>query len=159
MVSSYVGSVPIGVIIDAILFGTALLTMAAARFLPEHHDKPRYKKRRVRIGSRCRDAFSQIGSGAGDCAPAPSHTTGRTVFRIQRLDSAAPPGAARSDGIFHQILVHCFRSEGSQSLGLATAALAPPRLHRFEPRRTRDGDRSCHAPCPRVTRPPLQSLL
>ena len=37
MVSSFVGSVPIGVIIDAILFGTALLTMAAARFLPEHH--------------------------------------------------------------------------------------------------------------------------
>ena len=27
-----------------------------------------------------------IGSGAGDCAPAPSHTTGRAVFRIRRLD-------------------------------------------------------------------------
>ena len=30
-----------------------------------------------------------IGSGAGDCAPAPSHTTGHTVFRIRRLDPAA----------------------------------------------------------------------
>jgi hypothetical protein len=28
-----------------------------------------------------------IGSGAGDCAPAPSHTTGRAVFRIRRLAS------------------------------------------------------------------------
>ena len=26
-------------------------------------------------------------SGAGDCAPAPSHTTGRTVFSIRRLES------------------------------------------------------------------------
>ena len=32
-----------------------------------------------------------IGSGTGDCAPAPSHTTGRTVFRIRRLDPAAVP--------------------------------------------------------------------
>ena len=30
-----------------------------------------------------------IGSSAGDCAPAPSHTTGRAVFRIRRLNSAA----------------------------------------------------------------------
>ena len=28
-----------------------------------------------------------IGSSAGDCAPAPSHTTGRTVFSIRRLES------------------------------------------------------------------------
>ena len=28
-----------------------------------------------------------IGSGAGDCAPAPSHTTGHTVFSIRRLES------------------------------------------------------------------------
>ena len=40
-----------------------------------------------------------IGSGTGDCAPAPSHTTGRTVFRIRRLDPAAYLLAARSDGI------------------------------------------------------------
>jgi len=32
-----------------------------------------------------------IGAGTGDCAPAPSHTTGRTVFRIRRLDPAAVP--------------------------------------------------------------------
>ena len=38
-------------------------------------------------------------SGAGDCAPAPSHTTGRTVFRIRRLDPAAYLLAAISDGI------------------------------------------------------------
>ncbi|MBM3823883.1 MAG: hypothetical protein FJ404_13530 [Verrucomicrobia bacterium] len=41
-----------------------------------------------------------IGSGAGDCAPAPSHTTGRAVFRIRRLNAAAlHTVAARSDGI------------------------------------------------------------
>jgi len=41
-----------------------------------------------------------IGSGAGDCAPAPSHTTGRAVFRIRRLNAAALyTVAARSDGI------------------------------------------------------------
>ena len=32
-------------------------------------------------------AAHSIGSGAGDCAPAPSHTTGRTVFSIRRLES------------------------------------------------------------------------
>ena len=41
-----------------------------------------------------------IGSSAGDCAPAPSHTTGRAVFRIRRLNAAALyTVAARSDGI------------------------------------------------------------
>ena len=41
-----------------------------------------------------------IGSGAGDCAPAPSHTTGHAVFRIRRLNAAAlHTVAARSDGI------------------------------------------------------------
>jgi hypothetical protein len=41
-----------------------------------------------------------IGSGAGDCAPAPSHTTGRAGFRIRRLNAAALyTEAARSDGI------------------------------------------------------------
>jgi hypothetical protein len=43
MVSSFVGSVPIGVIIDVILFGSALLAMFAARFLPEHHSSPETK--------------------------------------------------------------------------------------------------------------------
>jgi hypothetical protein len=43
MVSSFVGSVPIGVIIDAILFCSALLAMAAARFLPEQHLSPETK--------------------------------------------------------------------------------------------------------------------
>ncbi len=32
-------------------------------------------------------AADWIGSSAGDCAPAPSHTTGRTVFSIRRLES------------------------------------------------------------------------
>ena len=41
-----------------------------------------------------------IGSGAGDCAPAPSHTTGRAFGRIRRLNAAAfYVAAARSDGI------------------------------------------------------------
>ena len=43
MVSSFVGSIPIGVIIVAILFGSALLSMGAARFLPEHHLTPETK--------------------------------------------------------------------------------------------------------------------
>jgi hypothetical protein len=43
MVSSFVGVVPIGMIIDAILFGSALLAIAAARFLPEHHLSPETK--------------------------------------------------------------------------------------------------------------------
>ena len=34
---------------------------------------------------------ASIGSGDGDCAPAPSHTTGHTVFRIRRLDPATLP--------------------------------------------------------------------
>jgi len=41
--SSFVGPVPIGVIIVAILFGTALLAMAAARFLPDGHLSPEIK--------------------------------------------------------------------------------------------------------------------
>ena len=44
-------------------------------------------------------AFLTIGSGDGDCVPAPSHTTGRTLFRIRRLDPAAYLLAARCDGI------------------------------------------------------------
>jgi len=56
------------------------------------------------------------------------------------------------------MLVHRFRSEGSQSVRLATAASAPLRLHRFWPSRTRGGDRSCHAPRLRVTRLSLQFL-
>src|SRR5512135_1306544 len=45
-------------------------------------------------------ALRSIGSGAGDCAPAPSHTTGRAVFRIRRLNAAALyTVAARSDGM------------------------------------------------------------
>ena len=40
------------------------------------------------VPQRFRDVDgSVIGSGAGDCAPAPSHTTGRTVFSIRRLES------------------------------------------------------------------------
>lgn len=33
-------------------------------------------------------SIATIGSGARDCAPAPSHTTGRAVFRIRRLEHA-----------------------------------------------------------------------
>ena len=54
-----------------------------------------------------------IGSGTGDCAPAPSHTTGRTVFRIRRLDPAAyscrkARQTAEIDGL--PFLVHRFLS-------------------------------------------------
>jgi len=41
----------------------------------------------VRAPGLQRGGFTEvIGSGAGDCAPAPSHTTVRAVFRIRRLD-------------------------------------------------------------------------
>jgi hypothetical protein len=39
-----------------------------------------------RVGMKRR--LRSIGSGAGDCAPAPSHTTERAVFSIRRLDPA-----------------------------------------------------------------------
>ena len=43
----------------------------------------------ILAGAGCADRrrLQSIGSGAGDCAPAPSHTTGRTVFSIRRLES------------------------------------------------------------------------
>jgi hypothetical protein len=41
--SSFVGLVPIGVIIVAILFGSAVLAMIVAGFLPEHHLSPETK--------------------------------------------------------------------------------------------------------------------
>ncbi|HKM63877.1 MAG TPA: hypothetical protein VJY39_15440 [Acidisphaera sp.] len=37
VVSSFAGSFPIGVVIVAIMFGSAMLAMAAARLLPEQH--------------------------------------------------------------------------------------------------------------------------
>lgn len=43
MVNSFVGSVPIGVIIDSILFGSALLAIAAAPFCPSIILAPRQK--------------------------------------------------------------------------------------------------------------------
>ena len=54
MVSGFVGIVPIGMIIDAILFGSALLAIAAARILPEHH------LRKVCTG-RCYGAIGRSG--------------------------------------------------------------------------------------------------
>jgi len=41
-------------------------------------------------GTRMRQMWGRIhiGWSAGDCAPAPSHTTGRAVFRIRRLNPA-----------------------------------------------------------------------
>jgi uncharacterized membrane protein YoaK (UPF0700 family) len=35
----------------------------------------------------------RIGSSDGDCAPSPSHTTGRAVFRIRRLNPASHPAS------------------------------------------------------------------
>src|SRR6266853_5948806 len=50
---------------------------------------PRRKSRvRPHDGGDVALCKGMIGSGAGDCAPAPSHTTGRAVFRIWRLDRA-----------------------------------------------------------------------
>ncbi|HEY5914694.1 MAG TPA: hypothetical protein VJA21_29235, partial [Verrucomicrobiae bacterium] len=41
------------------------------------------------VSHEYRLSLGSIGSGAEDCASAPSHTTGRAVFRIQRLNAAA----------------------------------------------------------------------
>jgi hypothetical protein len=41
------------------------------------------------VKSIVRTSLALIGSGAGDCAPAPSHTTGHAVCRIRRLNAAA----------------------------------------------------------------------
>ena len=72
---------------------------------------------RLLTGPRCTE---MIGSGTGDCAPAPSHTTGRTVFRIRRLDPAAVP-TRRKTGRPPTIdrlpcLVHRFLSGWTQHL-------------------------------------------
>ena len=54
---------------------------------------------RLEVGGTAGRKSGRIGSGAGDCAPAPSHTTGRAVFRIRRLNAATIyMGAARSEG-------------------------------------------------------------
>ena len=103
-----------------------------------------------------------IGSGAGDCAPAPSHTTGRAVFRIRRLNAAALyVVAARSDGITNPwrpktaLLRAVCRPSGSRtslsverpagsgglrSLGLMAASPLRPRSP------VQGRDRSCRAP-------------
>jgi ferredoxin len=50
-----------------------------------------YPHRRRGIGAVVGSAnlsIAVIGSGDGDCAPPPSHTTGRAVFRIRRLKPA-----------------------------------------------------------------------
>ena len=60
-----------------------------ARFLPRA--SPPLPLDRHRHRPHCERAPAWIGSGDGDCAPAPSHTTGHTVFRIRRLDPAAVP--------------------------------------------------------------------
>ena len=43
----------------------------------------------ARTGALGLRASVLIGSGRQDCACRPSHTTGRAVFRIQRLNTAA----------------------------------------------------------------------
>jgi hypothetical protein len=76
------------------------------------------------------------GSGDGDCAPPPSHTTGRAVFRIRRLNAAALSSGRKIRGNGPQMLVHRFRSEVSRGLRLGFAAWDPPRFHRFCPLRS-----------------------
>lgn len=67
-----------------------------------------------------------IGSGAGDCAPAPSHTTGRAVFRIRRLNAAARyTVAARSDGIQNSWRRNTALLNAVCKLGLAAIFHAP----------------------------------
>ena len=87
-----------------------------------------------------------IGSGAEDCASAPSHTTGRAVFRIRRLNAAAQlHGAARSDGI-----------SGSRTLlsvlSRAEPHSSPPRSHHAK-RRHRRGDAWPAGSWPQLPRP------
>ncbi len=86
-----------------------------------------------------------IGSSAGDCAPAPSHTTGYAVFRIRRLN----PAALLSRKIGRQkkavLLVHHSPSKGSRIPGCRPAAVGWQRLHRLVPQRSQVGYRSCCA--------------
>ena len=76
------------------------------------------------------------GSGDGDCAPPPFHTTGRAVFRIRRLNAAALASGRKIRGKGPRMLVHRFLSEVSQNLRLGSAAWDPPRFHRFCPSRS-----------------------
>lgn len=70
-----------------------------------------------------------IGSGAGDCAPAPSHTTGRAVCRSRRLNAAARyTVAARSDGIQNPWRRNTALLHAVCTLGLAAIRHAPLEL-------------------------------
>jgi hypothetical protein len=70
--------------------------------------------------------MAPTGSGAGDCAPAPSHTTGRAVFRIRRLNAAALyTVAARSDGITNPQRRNTALLNAVCKLGLAAIRHAP----------------------------------
>jgi hypothetical protein len=81
-VSSFVGPVPISVIIVAILFNSALLAMAAARLLLEHHLSPETKGV-VSVSVAVVDAF-----GAGS---RPSHINLQRVLRGQVPDMRGFP--------------------------------------------------------------------
>ena len=74
-----------------------------------------------------------IGSGTGDCAPAPSHTTGRTVFRIRRLDRRqVSPQGRQAAGNRLPPAPCASRSVGSfAARALVSTGVGSPRLHRF----------------------------
>ncbi len=70
----------------------------------------------------------RIGSSDGDCAPPPSHTTGRAVFRIRRLNPAASSrGKIRWKRRSHSIDTRCslvafHRPRASRQFSSATTA-------------------------------------
>jgi len=100
-----------------------------ARFpesVPEFHDRIHGIHR---IRKAVPSPLPPIGSGAGDCAPAPSHTTVRAVFRIRRLDAATVyTGAARSDGIRNPWRLSTWLLSAFCTLGLRASRHAPREL-------------------------------
>ncbi len=76
----------------------------------------------------------------------PRSSSGQSPAPRVAFTAARPPsGIFLPDDFFHQVLVHRFLSGGSAKFRLAIAASGSRRLHRFCPRRSLGGDRSCRA--------------
>ena len=107
--------------------------------------------------ARFSPCWAHIGSRTWDCAHAPSHTTGRAVFRIRRLDFSSSRLQDRS--LTAPIFVHRFLSEGSLRRSLEFIASGLLRFHRYGFGIRLGGHRSCDAHRLRNSLARFESLL
>ena len=86
-------------------------------------------------GTRTRSCMAElIGSGDGDCAPAPSHTTGHTVFPYPAVGPGgllSPQGTTNCRNRPPPVPRASLSVRMDAILTLAPTGLGPPRLHRF----------------------------